>query len=86
MDANDAGGGGIFATDARYAIVEKIENYGNEINRSVLDIAIGWLAAQPYVSSVIAGVTKPEQIRQNVAAAGWEPTPGQIEEIGRIAS
>ena len=47
----------------------------------MLEIAIGWLAAQPVVSSVIAGVTKPEQIRQNVAAAGWTPTE---EELGKI--
>lgn len=80
------GGGGIFATDERYAIVEKIAAYGDEIGRSVLDIAIGWLAAQPFVSSVIAGVTKPEQIRQNVAAAGWRPSPEQLAEISRIAA
>jgi len=80
------GGGGIFATDERYAIVENIAAYGDEIGRSVLDIAIGWLAAQPFVSSVIAGVTKPEQIRQNVAAAGWQPSPEQLEAIGKIAA
>ncbi len=80
------GGGGIFATDDRFAIVEKIAAYGEEIGHSVLDIAIGWLAAQPFVSSVIAGVTKPEQIRQNVAAASWQPTPEQLEKIGRIAT
>ena len=75
------GGGGIFATDELFAIVEKIEAYGNEIGRSVLEIAIGWLATQPTVSSVIAGVTKPEQIRQNVAAASWSPSE---EELGKI--
>jgi len=80
------GGGGIFATDDKYAIVEEIAAYGETIGHSVLDIAIGWLAAQPYVSSVIAGVTKPEQIRQNVAAAGWQPTADQIAEIGRFAT
>jgi aryl-alcohol dehydrogenase-like predicted oxidoreductase len=79
------GGGGIFATDERYAIVEKIAAYGDEIGHSVLEIAIGWLTAQPFVSSVIAGVTKPEQIRQNVAAAGWQPDAGQLVAIGKIA-
>ena len=79
------GGGGIFATDERFAIVEKIAAYGDEIGRSVLEIAIGWLAAQPYVSSVIAGVTKPEQIRQNIAATGWLPEPDQLDKIGKLA-
>jgi len=80
------GGGGVFASEERYAIVEKLAEYGRSIDRSVLDIAIGWLAAQPYVASVIAGVTKPEQIRQNVAAASWQPTPDDMAAIGRIAS
>ncbi len=80
------GGGGIFATDDRFAVVDRIAAYGDEIGHSVLDIAIGWLAAQPFVSSVIAGVTKPEQIRQNVAAAGWSPNAEQLEAIARIAA
>jgi len=79
------GGGGIFASDERYEIVEGLRAYGDSIGRSVLDIAIGWLAAQPYVSSVIAGVTKPEQIRGNVAAASWSPTEQQCVEIADIA-
>jgi len=79
------GGGGIFATDERYAIVDKLAAYGEQINRSVLDIAIGWLAAQPFVASVIAGVTRPEQIRQNVEAANWKPSAENLTEIARIA-
>ena len=80
------GGGGVFASDERYAIVEGLREYGESINRSVLDIAVGWLAAQDYVSSVIAGVTKPEQIRQNVAAASWSPTAQQCADIAAIAT
>ena len=79
------GGGGIFASDERYSIVDELREYGESIGHSVLDLAIGWLAAQPYVSSVIAGVTKPEQIRGNVAAADWEPTPEQMARIAGIA-
>jgi aryl-alcohol dehydrogenase-like predicted oxidoreductase len=79
------GGGGVFASDERYAIVERLREYGETIDRSVLDIAIGWLAAQPYVSSVIAGVTKPDQIQQNAAAASWNPSAEEIEKISEIA-
>lgn len=79
-------GGGIFATEARYRIVDGLAAYGDQLGRSVLDLAIGWLAAQPFVSSVIAGVTRPEQVRQNVAAADWKPTPEVVAEIARIAA
>jgi len=79
------GGGGIFASAERYEIVAGLRTYGESIGRSVLDIAIGWLAAQPFISSVIAGVTKPEQIRANVAAASWSPTAQQCADIADIA-
>jgi aryl-alcohol dehydrogenase-like predicted oxidoreductase len=79
------GGGGIFATEERFRIVGELTHYGESIGRSMLEIAFGWLAAQPFVSSVIAGVTKPEQIQQNVAAGSWQPTAEEFDEISRIA-
>lgn len=78
-------GGGSFATQSGYAIVGKLEEYGKGIGRSVLDLAIGWLAHQPAVASVIAGVTRPAQLEQNVAAGSWQPTAGQLAAIRAIA-
>ena len=78
-------GGGIFASDSGYATVEQLDGYGSKIGRSVLELAIGWLAAQPAVASVIAGVTRPEQLQQNVAAGSWEPTTDQLAAIRRIS-
>jgi aryl-alcohol dehydrogenase-like predicted oxidoreductase len=51
----------------------------------MIDVAIGGLAAQPAVGSVIAGATKPEQVRANVAALGWEPSAEDLAELDRIA-
>jgi len=83
-------GGGSFASEARYAIVGKLAAYGHSLDpgrgRTVLDLAIGWLAAQPGVTSVIAGVTRPEQLAQNVAAGSWEPGTEQLAAIGAIAA
>jgi aryl-alcohol dehydrogenase-like predicted oxidoreductase len=79
------GGGGAFVSDQRWAVVEKLQAFGDSIGHTLLDLAIGWLAAQPHVASVIAGVTKPAQIAANVAAASWGPTPAQVETIGNIA-
>ena len=80
-------GGGTFASEARYAIVERLADYGNGLGgRSVLDLAIGWLAEQPTVASVIAGVTRPEQLAQNVAAGSWDPSPEQLAAIRAIAT
>jgi len=47
----------------------------------LLDVTIGGLLAMPAVTSVIAGATKPEQVRANVAAGAWEPSPTDVEEL-----
>jgi aryl-alcohol dehydrogenase-like predicted oxidoreductase len=61
-------------TDASFDIVEKLEAFAAERGITLLDVAIGGLAAQPGVASVIAGATSPEQVRANVAAGAWRPT------------
>ncbi len=74
-----------YLTDDKFDRVEALEKWGAEHGRSLLDIAIAGLAAQPTVGSVIAGATKPEQVRANVAAAEWEPTAEELAEIDQIA-
>ena len=72
-------------TDRVFDVVEKLEKYAAERGRSLLDIAIGGLGAQPAVASVIAGATKPEQVRANVAAGSWEPTEEDLVALDAIA-
>ena len=64
--------------------VERLVEYGAARGISILDVAIGALLAQPSVSSVIAGATKPEQVRANVAAAGWHASAADLEELRAI--
>jgi aryl-alcohol dehydrogenase-like predicted oxidoreductase len=62
------------ATDEQFDLIEALERYAAERGVSITDVAIGALLAQPAVSSVIAGATKPGQIASNVAAAEWTPS------------
>jgi aryl-alcohol dehydrogenase-like predicted oxidoreductase len=50
----------------------------------MLELAFSWLLANPRVSSVIAGATRPEQLEQNVAAAGWAIGAEDLAEIDRL--
>ncbi len=59
--------------------VEALERYAEERGRSLIELAIGGLAAQPAVVSVIAGATKPEQVRANAAAGAWEPSRQDLD-------
>ncbi|MFF2677608.1 aldo/keto reductase [Arthrobacter koreensis] len=49
-----------------------------------VQVAFSWLASRPSVSSVIAGATKPEQVKQNAEAASWVPSEKDLEELDRI--
>ena len=61
--------------------VEALEAFAEERGLTLLDVAVGGLLGEPTVSSVIAGATKPEQVRANVAAGSWEPTADELAQL-----
>jgi aryl-alcohol dehydrogenase-like predicted oxidoreductase len=73
-----------YVTEANFAKVERLENFANQRGHSVLELAFSWLAAQKVTGSVIAGATKPEQIKSNVAAANWKMTAEELAEIDEL--
>jgi aryl-alcohol dehydrogenase-like predicted oxidoreductase len=71
-------------TDATWDRLEALERYAEERGVTVLDVAIGGLAAQPAVASVIAGATKPEQVKANVGAGEWQPSPDDLSALNAL--
>jgi len=71
-------------TDAAFDVIEALESFADERGASLLDVAMGGLAAQPAVASVIAGATTPEQVRANAAAGLWQPTAEDRDAIDAI--
>jgi aryl-alcohol dehydrogenase-like predicted oxidoreductase len=69
----------------QFHVVEKLEAFAAERGVTLLQVAMGWLAAQPAVGSIIAGATSAEQVRANVAAAGWTPTGQDLASLDAIA-
>jgi aryl-alcohol dehydrogenase-like predicted oxidoreductase len=65
-------------SDERIERVETLRAWAKQHDVTLLDVAIGGLAAVAPVASVIAGATKPEQVRANAAAGAWEPSSGEI--------
>jgi aryl-alcohol dehydrogenase-like predicted oxidoreductase len=72
--------------DENFDIVEGLERFAAEREKTLLDVAIGWLLSQDVVASVIAGATRPEQIDQNAAAAGYRLSADELAEIDAITS
>jgi aryl-alcohol dehydrogenase-like predicted oxidoreductase len=67
-----------------FDVLEALEAFAQARGVTMLDLAIGGLAGNPVVSSVIAGATKPEQIRANAAAGNWKPTAEDMAELSRL--
>ena len=61
--------------------VERLRAWCDERGVSMLEVAIGTLLAVDPVVSVIAGATKPEQVRANAAAGAWEPSADDLAAI-----
>jgi aryl-alcohol dehydrogenase-like predicted oxidoreductase len=72
------------ATRKNLAIVEHLIDYAQSNNHTILELAFGWLLAHKPVASVIAGASKPEQVRANAAAADWPLTQTDLAEIDKI--
>lgn len=73
-----------YMTEHNWDVVDALAAFAREHGRTLLELAFAWLAAQPTVSSVIAGATRPEQIDQNVGAVGWQLSAGDLATIDRI--
>jgi aryl-alcohol dehydrogenase-like predicted oxidoreductase len=73
-----------YVTDDRLDRVEKLAGWAQQHGVTLLDVAVGGLAAQPGCSSVIAGATSPEQVKANAAAASWVPSADELADLDRI--
>jgi len=71
-------------TDADWDRLEALEAFAAARGLSLLDVAIGGLAAMPTVASVIAGATSPEQVRANAAAVNWSLSQDDRADIDQL--
>jgi aryl-alcohol dehydrogenase-like predicted oxidoreductase len=72
-------------SDRRFDTVEALDGFAREQGRSLLELAMSWLAGLPGLASVIAGATKPEQVHANAAAAGWTLTGDDRRRLDEIS-
>ena len=79
-----------YLTDTHWPKVERLSDFCAARDRGMVELAFSWLLSHPTVSSVIAGATKVEQVRQNAAAGNWTLTADELAELdamtGSLAS
>jgi aryl-alcohol dehydrogenase-like predicted oxidoreductase len=71
-------------TDANWEKLAKLEAFAKDCGHKVGELAIGWLLSHPWVSTVIVGATKPEQIQENLNGAAWKMTPEEVARVEQI--
>jgi aryl-alcohol dehydrogenase-like predicted oxidoreductase len=64
--------------------VDTLTAYANKHDHSILELAFAWLLANPLISSVIAGATKIDQVKSNVAASSWLLSPEEVAEVNAL--
>jgi aryl-alcohol dehydrogenase-like predicted oxidoreductase len=73
-------------SDQNFDRLDKLTAYAEERGHTLLELAFAWLLGHGAVSSVIAGATRPDQVRANVAAGAWRLTPEEVEAVGKLAA
>jgi len=68
-------------TDENLDKVESLIDFAESRGHTLLELAFSWLLAHGVVTSVIAGATSAQQVRDNAGAATWKLTAGDLEEI-----
>jgi aryl-alcohol dehydrogenase-like predicted oxidoreductase len=68
-------------SDDNLAVVERLAPFAERRGRSMVQLAIAWIAAHRPVASVIAGATSPPQVHANVGAADWVLDDADLAEI-----
>jgi aryl-alcohol dehydrogenase-like predicted oxidoreductase len=68
-----------------HKVVDALDQVAKETEKSIPQVALNWLLQRPTVSTVIIGARNEEQLRQNLAAAGWSLSPAQVAALDRAS-
>ena len=70
--------------DGRFARVEALARFAEGRRHTLLDLAISALASTPGIGSIIAGATKPEQVRANAEAGSWHLEADELDALAAL--
>lgn len=62
----------------------KLKAVADELGLTRTQLALAWVLRLPGISSAITGATRPEQIRENLGAAGVDLPQEALEKIEAI--
>jgi len=71
-------------TDANFAMLEHLDEFAGKRGHTLLELAVGWLATQPEISSVISGATSPDQVKQTATAIDWQLSAEEMAAVSKL--
>jgi aryl-alcohol dehydrogenase-like predicted oxidoreductase len=71
-------------TEANFKKIESLDEFARGHGHTLTELAVGWLATQPEISSVISGATTPDQVKENAKAIGWRLTSEEMAEVHKL--
>jgi aryl-alcohol dehydrogenase-like predicted oxidoreductase len=77
---------GNFFNDTSFAKLAILEKFARERGHKVGELAIAWLLSKPYISTIIAGARRAEQLTEHVAAGQWKLTVQEAAEVDAISA
>ena len=81
LDCRFAGIGPQVADEYLYRVVDALDVVAKETGKTVPQVALNWLLQRPTVCNVIVGARNEEQLKQNLAAVGWNLTAEQVRKL-----
>jgi len=78
--------GNRFLTPQKLKLADDLNSFSQQFGHTLLELAVSWLLANSRVCSVIAGVTKLEQLEKNIAAGEWQLNAGELKQVDAICS
>jgi aryl-alcohol dehydrogenase-like predicted oxidoreductase len=74
------------ANEYLFGVVDALDAVAKETGKTVPQVALNWVLQRPTVSSVIVGARNEQQLRDNLAAAGWALTGEQIARLDKASA
>ncbi|MGF7036861.1 aryl-alcohol dehydrogenase-like predicted oxidoreductase [Mucilaginibacter lappiensis] len=64
-----------------YTIVEALDEIAEETGKTVAQISLNWLLQRPTIANIVIGARNEDQLKQNLAAVGWNLTTDQVKKL-----
>jgi aryl-alcohol dehydrogenase-like predicted oxidoreductase len=75
---------GTLLTEENFRKLARLEDFASRRGHTVGELALAWLLAKPWVSTIIAGARSVEQVKANLGAVGWKLTAEEVSELDTI--